>query len=323
MAETVRAERTRQASVPALAAYLVAVLPPLFWSGNFLVARLMRGEIPPIQMSFWRWLLALAILLPFIVAPVRRDWSRIRSQLAFLALLGAIGVTAFNCFVYVALHYTTVVNAALVNSLLPVVTIAIARVLLGQLVTSRRALGILMSLAGAALVIARGDPSALARLTIGRGEVLVFAGMSFWALYTVLIRWRPPGLKPLSLLGSTTAFGVLFHLPFMLFEVNTVGAFVPTSSTLPALIYFAIFPSILAYIFWNRSVAVLGPATTGMFMHFLPLFSAGLASVFLGETLAWYHPLAFVVIVAGVTLVTTQASPRSGERQRAEIGSRS
>ena len=283
MAETVRAERTRQASVPALAAYLVAVLPPLFWSGNFLVARLMRGEIPPIQMSFWRWLLALAILLPFIVAPVRRDWSRIRSQLAFLALLGAIGVTAFNCFVYVALHYTTVVNAALVNSLLPVVTIAIARVLLGQLVPSRRALGILMSLAGAALVIARGDPSALARLTIGRGEVLVFAGMSFWALYMVLVRRRPLGLKPLSLLGATTVFGIVFHLPFVLVETTASGIFVPTLHSLPALIYFAIFPSILAYVFWNRSIATLGPATTGMFMHLMPTLSAILAAALLGE----------------------------------------
>lgn len=292
-------------------AYLIAVLPPLFWAGNFLVARLMRNEIPPLQMSFWRWLVALVILLPFIWSPIRRDWSRIHSQLLFLAVLGAIGVTAFNCFVYTALHYTTVVNGALVNSLLPVVTVGFAWMLLGQRVSFRRGLGILISLLGAALVIARGDLATLGRLTIGRGDLLVFVGMSFWALYTVLIRWRPLGLDPLSLLGVTTAFGVLFHLPLVLAEASAVGLFTPSLSAWPAMLYLAIFPSILAYVFWNRSVAALGPSTTGMFMHLMPVFSAGLAVIFLGETLAWYHPVAFAIIIAGIVLVTTQVGAAS------------
>ncbi len=307
MAEYSRAGLTRSSAGAAPAAYWVAVLAPLFWSGNFLIARLIRDDIPPIQMSFWRWLLAFLILLPFIWRPTRRDWTRIQRQLPFLALLGAVGVTAFNCFIYTALHHTTVVNAALVNALLPVVTILIARVLLGQLVAPRRAVGILVSLVGAALVITRGDLISLAHFSISRGEVLVFIGMSFWAFYTVLIRWRPPGLEALSLLGVTAAFGVLFHVPFVLAETNAVGTFVPTPRIAFGLLYFAVFPSILAYVCWNRSVATLGPATTGMFMHLLPVFSAGLAAVFLGERLAWFHPVAFVVIIAGIALATTNS----------------
>lgn len=305
MAEFSRSGSAEPSAGAGLIAYWIAVLPPLFWSGNFLIARLLRNDIPPIQMSFWRWLLAFVILLPFIWAPWRRDWTKIRSQLPFLAVLGAIGVTAFNCFVYTALHHTTVINAALVNALLPVVTIAIARAMLGQRIAPQRALGILTSLAGAALVISRGDPMALANFSIGRGEILVFVGMSFWALYTVLIRWRPPGLEPLSLLGATTAFGILFHIPFVVAEANAVvGGFQPTVSIALALLYFAIFPSILAYVFWNRTVAALGPAMTGMFMHLLPLFSAGLAAIFLGERLTWYHVGAFILILTGIALAT-------------------
>src|SRR5262245_30936507 len=82
-------------AIPPLA-YALAVLPPLFWSGNFLIARLMRDAIPPVQMSFWRWALALLILLPFCWRPIAESWPRIRGNLPFLALLGAIGVTAFN-----------------------------------------------------------------------------------------------------------------------------------------------------------------------------------------------------------------------------------
>lgn len=288
-----------------LSAYLVAALPPLFFSGNFLIARMMRDDIPPIQMSFWRWSLALVLLLPFASAPLRRDWPGIRSNLPFLAMLGAIGVTAFNCFVYSALHFTTVINAALVNALLPVMTFLCAYLILGQTVSPRRALGMLISFVGAAFVITHGDLNNMTLLSIGRGEILVFTGMSFWALYTVLVRWRPLHLSPVSFLGVTCAFGVLFHLPAVAWEIGDKGGFSPMIWTLTALCYLAIFPSLLAYVVWNRSAVVLGPATTGIFMQLLPIFSVVLAVAFLGETLAWYHAAGLIVILAGIGLVTS------------------
>lgn len=318
MAELDRGKPAASAASPIPLAYVVAALPPLFWAGNFLIARLMRDDIPPIQMSLWRWVLALAILLPFAWSSLRLDRSRLREEWPFLALLGAIGVTAFNCFIYTALHHTTVINAALVNSLLPVATILLARLLLGERIVPLRALGIAVSLMGAVLVIARGDLFALGNLAVGRGDILVVLGMSFWALYTVLVRRRPLGLKPLSLLGATTAFGIVFHLPFLLIEATQSRIFVPTLNSLPALVYFAVFPSILAYIFWNRSIATLGPATTGMFMHLMPIFSAILAAAFLGERLAWYHPVAFVVIVGGILLATRRppSTPHPSHQKR-------
>lgn len=318
MAELDRGKPAASAASPIPLAYVIAALPPLFWAGNFLIARIMRDDIPPIQMSFWRWVLALAIMLPFAWSSLRLDRSRLREEWPFLALLGAIGVTAFNCFIYTALHHTTVINAALVNSLLPVVTIILAWVLLGERIFPLRALGITVSLVGAVLVIARGDLLALGDLEVGRGDILVVLGMSFWALYMVLVRRRPLGLKPLSLLGATTVFGIVFHLPFVLVETTASGIFVPTLHSLPALIYFAIFPSILAYVFWNRSIATLGPATTGMFMHLMPIFSAILAAALLGERLAWYHPVAFIVIVGGILLATRRpsATPQPNHQKR-------
>lgn len=292
-----------KAGVPPLA-YALAVLPPLFWSGNFLIARLMREAIPPVQMSFWRWALALLILVPFCWKPIAGSWPRIRGNLPFLALLGAIGVTAFNCFVYSALHHTTIVNAALVNSLLPVVTFLLAYIILKETLAPRQILGIAISLCGAILVICGGDPRSLLSFLPNEGDILVFTGMSCWALYTVLIRWRPAGLPPLAFLGVTVFFGVLFHLPAVAWEYASAGGFRPDPAIAAALAYFAIFPSILAYIFWNRSVAVLGPGKTGMFMHLLPPLSALLGLVVLGEPIAWFHVASFAIIVLGIWLVT-------------------
>lgn len=298
----------REASIPH-AAYWLATLPPLFWSGNFLIARLMRDTIPPVQMSFWRWTLAFLILLPFCWQAIAGCWPRIRGNLPFLALLGAVGVTAFNCFVYVALHHTPVANAALINSLLPVVTFLLAYVVLKERLTPQQLAGIVVSLCGAVLVICRGNPANLQTFTPNKGDMLVFAGMSCWALYTVLIRRRPPGLPPMAFLGVTMFFGVLFHLPAVAWEHIAVGGFRPTLASAGALFYLAVFPSILAYIFWNRSVATLGPGKTGMFMHLLPPSSALLGFIVLGETIAWFHLAGFAIIIGGIWLATSAPRP--------------
>jgi len=105
---------------------IFAALPPLFWAGNFLFARMFRDAIPPFQMSFWRWVVAFLILAPFVAPQLRETWPVLRREWRFLAILGLFGITAFNCFIYVALHHTTVVDAALINSLMPVVTFAFA-----------------------------------------------------------------------------------------------------------------------------------------------------------------------------------------------------
>ncbi|MDQ4062050.1 MAG: DMT family transporter [Pseudomonadota bacterium] len=298
----------RPAEGPPRLAYVIASLPPLFWSGNFLIARLMRDAIPPFQMSFWRWTLAFAILLPFAWTTGRERWPQLRQEAPYLAFLGLIGVTAFNCFIYVALHHTTVVNAALINSLMPAVTFLFALALLREPLPARRVLGLIVSLTGAAVIISRGRPSELLGLAFNRGDLLVLLGLTFWAGYTVMIRWRPTGLPPNLFLAATAGFGALFHLPLVAWELIAVGAFALDAASAAALLYFAVFPSVLAYIFWNRAVAALGPGRTGMFMHLMPIFSAVLAVVFLRETFLAYHAVGILLIMCGITLVTRPAA---------------
>ena len=289
--------------------WLLAALPPLFWAGNFLLARMLRDAVPPFQMSFWRWVVALVILLPFAWSSVRADFPGLRRDAPFLAVLGLIGVTAFNCLVYVALHHTTVVNAALINSLMPVATVLFAIVLLGDRPTGRQLAGIAVSLVGAAVIVGRGDPAPLLSLAFNQGDLLVLAGLTFWALYTVLIRWRPTRLAPLAFLAGTIAFGVLFHLPLVAWEVGNVGGFEPSLASAGGILYFAIFPSLLAYILWNRAVAALGPGRTGMFMHLMPIFSAVLGVTLLGEPFLAYHAVGIVLIIVGITLVNARKPP--------------
>ena len=299
-----RHHNSRSATQAEGTAYLIACLPPLFWAGNFLLARMFRDAIPPFQMSFWRWTIALIIIGAMAAPGFRANLRQIRKELPFLVFLGAVGITAFNVFVYSAMDYTTVINAALVNSLLPVVTFVLALLLMNDRLTAYQTGGVILSVIGVFAIVTRGDLSALAALEANRGDILVFIGMSFWALYTVMIKWRPTKLPPLVFLAVTVSFGVLFHLPLIGWELAHVGAFPPTLSNIGALLSVAIFSSVLAYICWGRAVAALGPGRTGMFVHLLPVFSAILAVIFLDERLYGYHLVGVIFIFSGIVLVT-------------------
>lgn len=286
-------------------AYLFAVLPPLFWSGNFLIARFMRDNIPPIQMSFWRWALAFLILLPFAARHFRAQGAQIRKELLFLCVLGAVGVTAFNCFLYTALHYTSVVNASLINTLMPVMTFLLALVVLRERLRFVQVSGVIVAIVGAILIIGRGDVSTMAALSPNRGDLLVVAGLTFWAFYTVLIRWRPTKLPLRVFLTVTIGLGALFHLPLVAWEVSSVGGFTVTVATVAAILYFGIFPSILAYLIWHNAVAAIGPGRTGMYMYLMPFFGAVLGVWLLGEDFFLYHLAGIGLILSGITLVNS------------------
>ncbi len=295
-------------SVPRFA-YLFAVLPPLFWSGNFVIARIMRDDIPPIQMSFWRWVAALLILLPFAVPQWRGQGGQIRKELPFLCVMGAVGITAFSCFLYAALHTTTVVNAALINTLMPVMTFVLALALLRDRLRAVQIAGVLAAFAGAALIIGRGDLTGLAATAPNRGDLLVMAGVTFWAVYTVLIRWRPTKLPLSVFLAVIIGWGALFHLPLVAWEVSTDGGFAVTAATVASILYFAIFPSVLAYLIWNKAVAVIGPGRTGMYMYLMPFFGAVLGVWLLDEDFFFYHLAGIALMLAGITLVNRTVRP--------------
>jgi drug/metabolite transporter (DMT)-like permease len=290
-------------------AYLFAVLPPLFWSGNFLIARVMRDDIPPIQMSFWRWVAAFLILLPFAVSQMRGQGAQVRKELPFLCVMGAVGITAFNCFVYAALHHTTVVNASLINTLMPVITFVLALAVLRERLRAVQVAGVMVAFAGAVVIIARGDVTGIAALAPNRGDLLVMVGLTFWAVYTVLLRWRPTKLPLRVFLSFTMGLGALFHLPLVAWEVSSLGGFAVSAATVASILYFAVFASVLSYLIWNKAVAVIGPGRTGMYMYLMPFFGAALGVWLLDEDFFLYHLAGIALILAGIALVNRKALP--------------
>lgn len=294
--------------------YLLVSMAPLFWSGNFVLGRALHDSIPPVALSFWRWAVALLILLPFVLPRVRELASALRRHWLILSLLGLLGVTNFNTFVYLGLQTTTATNAVLLVSTTPMLILALSFLLLGQSVRPLQAVGVLLSLSGVGAIVTAGDSSKLADLALNSGDLWILGAVASWALYSVCLRWRPQGMDALMFLASTIVIGLVPLLPLYLWDVARGSVMGVDAVTIGAVGYVALFPSVLAYVFWNRGVAELGANRTGQFLHLMPVFGTLLSMVLLGERLELYHLAGIGLIGAGILLAGRKDRDRASAR---------
>ena len=288
-------------------AYVLLTVTALFWAGNWVLARGIQGQMSPIAMAFWRWLVALLILLPFVAVPIAREWPHIRRAWKVLAVLGILGVGAFNTLSYTGLKYTTATNGVLLNSIIPILIIAIGVTFLREPLRLHQAAGVAASLAGVLLIVARGEADTLIQLRLNPGDLWVLAAMLSWAIYTVCLRWRPAELSSTAFTGVLVVVGVAVLLPVFAWDYSAGERTQWSAVTVGAVTYFAIFPSVLAYFFWNAAVARVGGERAGAFLYLMPVFGAVLAWVFLGEALLWYHYAGAALIFTGLFIATRSA----------------
>jgi len=282
---------------------LLLLVAAASWGGNWVAARAITWEVPPFALSFWRWAIASAILLPFAAAQLREDASLIRRHLPALIAFGVIGAGGFTLLGYWGVRYTTAVNATLLNSSLPLFVVPLSWWLLKLTVSARQLVGLALSLAGVATIISAGELQTLARLSLNPGDLLLLGGALLWAIYTVLLKWRPP-LRPLSFLFTVVAAAAAFSLPFYLWEILEGGTMTVSPRTIAVIGYLAVFPSIVAYICWNHAVAVVGPNVAGFFNPVIPVFGTLFAVTLLGEPFRHYHFAGFALVLGGVVLTS-------------------
>lgn len=288
---------------PLVAALLLAVASAC-WGGNIFIGRLVHAEVPPVALSFWRWALALVLFLPVAWPRLRHDWPAIVQHWRMLALLAFAGMSAFHTALYLSVNYTTATNAALLVAICPVLVPVLAWMLYRDPITPRLVLAIVVSLAGVAVVVTRGDPARLLDLDLNAGDLIMLMAVFAWSFYTVLLKRRPASLHPQSLLVATMAFATVFLLPVYLWESAFLRPMPVTGSALLTIGYVVVFASLLAFLCFNRGIAVLGPNKGGLFMHLVPVFAALFAFVFLGERLQAFHGVGIAAIVAGIALAT-------------------
>lgn len=281
--------------------YLLLALAALTWSGNHILGRAVAGHVPPFGLSTMRWLLPALVLLPLARPHLVRDWPAIKADWRILLFLTITGGALFSALQYLGLQYTTALNVSVFNSLVPVLIVAAGALIFGERLHPLQLLGLATSLSGVLVIISRGDWRALAALRLNGGDLIILFNMSAWAIYSCALRFRPK-IHWLSFVSVVAVGSSLLTLPFYAVEHLSGFAFQPTWLTLFAVLYVAIFPSVVALTAWNRGVELLGANRAGPFLHLVPLYSVALAYMLLGEQLRLYHLFGLALILGGVSM---------------------
>lgn len=283
-------------------AYLMLSGSALFWSGNFVMGRAFAFDIAPITFSYWRWLTALLVFLPFGLRAMLRDWPVIRNHLPWLVLMGVLGVSGFNTFVYLGLQHTAATNALLINSFIPILIILLTWMKPGEVLSRIQLLGVLVSSFGMLLLVIRGDVNTLLALAFNQGDLWLLLAAVAWAIYSIALKRRPAELSSFGFLTATMIIGVAILSPFYWLNAFNEPPLVWNNTNILAIAYVALFASIFAFLLWNQGVKLIGASTAGQFIHLMPLFGAVMAVIFLGERLSWFHIVGAAAIGGGIYL---------------------
>lgn len=289
--------------------YLLLTFTALFWAGNSIVGRAARDVVPPVALAFWRWALALALLLPFAWPHLRRDLPVLRRNWIWVVALGTLGIGAFNTLLYTGLRSTTAVNGMLLQSLQPALIVLLGAIIFHERVCVPQVLGVALSIGGALMIVPAGDLSRLRAMAFNPGDLVICAAVVVWSFYAVLLRKRP-AVHPLSFLATTFAMGLAALLPFYLGEIANGRLIVNTTDSWLAISYVCVFPSLIAYLFFNRGVELLGSAPTALYLNIMPVIGAVLAYVLLAEPIRGFHFLGMGLIGVGILCASNEARDR-------------
>jgi len=289
--------------------YLLLSLTSLFWAGNIVLARYVAGHVPPMTLSCVRWVGVFFLLLPFAWPHLKADWPVLRRRLPLLVALSATGFALNNALSYWALQYTQALNALMIQSSGPLFVALWSLLLFGVRLTSAQFAGIALSLAGVFTILLHGDISALANIEFNRGDLMFASAVLAFGLYSALMP-RRPHTHQLSLIMFTTGCGSLLLLPFSIWEIASGTTLHFDALTLATLVYVVIFPSTLAYLFFNRGIALIGPNRAAPFLHLVPVFGSVMAIALLGERPRLFHLVGYLLVLSGVVIASRQASAK-------------
>lgn len=284
--------------------YILLSLCVLFWSGNFIIGRFIGNNVQPFELAFFRWFLVCIFLLPtFLFIDIKRVFSFIKQRVFFFLFISLLGVTLFNTIVYIALQTSKATNALLINSIVPILILILSFFILKTKIYVTQVFGILLSTIGVIFLVLKGDLLNLLNIQFTQGDFWILLSSLIWALYSVIVKFKPEGIKHLELFIIIVYIGFLLLLPLYIFQgyslENEIDIF---KQNWPYFLYVSFFASILSFYFWHLGIDNIGAEKTGQFTHLMPIFGAILAFVFLKERFEYYHIIGALLIGIGIYL---------------------
>ena len=240
-----------------------------------------------------------------------KEWpgQHLKGRWLYLTLMGGLGLAGFNLVFYKAAHYTTAVNIGILQGSIPLIVLLAAYLIYQSRITIVQLVGVLVGLVGVIMVATGGVPSTVKDIQFNRGDLMMAAACVLYAGYTVGLKSRP-AVSGLVVFSALCLPAALFSLPFAIFEILSGDVLMPTETGWYVIAYVVFLPSFLAQLFYLRSVDLVGPGRTGMFVNLTPVFAACLAVLLLNESFQLYHSVALLLVLGGLWLSKEPATRR-------------
>lgn len=286
----------------------LAVLATFIWSGNFIVARAVNRQIPPISLNFYRWLCASLLLLPFAWNKFHAEWKSVRSSWHYLFWISLCGISLFNTFVYIGAHHTSAINLALIGTTSsPIISVILARIFLKERIGWMKGTGMVLCIAGVLFLLSKGDFRNLVHFHFSKGDLWMLLAAFFFAVYNVMAKKKPASLSPVNFLFVIFSMGTLMVLPFWIWEMNREPAVGWNSELLLSVLYLGLGASVICFYIWNIAIRHLGAGRTALFGNLIPVFSSLEAVIWLHEDFTWVHVVSMGIVFAGIVLANLRA----------------
>ena len=295
----------------------LAVLAVIIWSGNFIVARGVIKQIPPLSLAFYRWLIASLIIMPFAMRSFKAEWTVVKQSWRYLFWVSLTGIALFNTFIYIGAHYTTAINLALIGTTSsPIIAIILARIFLKEKIGVLKMAGLVLCISGVIFLLSQGDLQNLLffRFTAGDGWVLL-AALCF-AVYNTLVRKKPAGISPVNYLFIAFSFGTLLLFPFYIWETFHVAQVRWNINLLLIILYLGLGASVICYLCWNIAIGKLGAGRTALFGNLLPVFSSVEATLILNEQFTQIHIASMLLVFTGIVIANWRVAGNESMKSR-------
>ena len=285
-----------------LYACLVLTLASAAFAFAHVVGRGVHTEVPPVGLSFWRWLLGAFALLPFIYPGLKTNAPNIRKHIWPLTMLGGTMIASATCLM-IGLNFTTAINASIINAIQPVSTVLLAMLILHDRLRLSQSCGVALGLIGVIAMIARMDLASLLHLQFNQGDILVLLGSMGYSLYAINLGKIPKTLSPPVALFIIIVTGCVIVLPFYVIETLVYKPVPISANAIYAIVALSLVSTVFGTLMWNLGNQLIGPSRAGMFINLIPVFAAAMAILFLNERLHSYQVICAVLICAGIFLV--------------------
>ena len=281
----------------------LALVAVMIWSGNFIAARGVTRQIPPVSLAFYRWLVAAVVLFPFALKTFRKEWNTTRQSLPYFFWTALTGITLFNTFVYIGAHYTTAINLALIGTTSsPIIAVILARIFLKENIGGWKVAGLILCICGVLFLLSKGDPENLLYLRFTRGDGWILLAAFSFAVYNTLVRKKPAAISPINFLFTSFTLGTLLLLPFYIWEFAGSAAVEWNWNIIGIILFLGLGASVVSFLCWNMAVSKLGAGRTALFGNLIPVFTSIEAAIILNEDFTIVHIISMALVFMGIVV---------------------